>query len=74
MRIKITQFPNGFHLNPSSPQSDQHQFYIISQACNQDTGLQKLIKSSLKVKCYDPKSNSLNKFFKEMYGDQCGEF
>ena len=25
-------------------------------------------------KCFDLLSNSLNKFFKEMYGDQFGEF
>ena len=49
-------------------------FISLVHACNQDTGLQKLIKSSLKGKCYDPKSNSLNKFFMEMYADQCGEF
>ena len=49
-------------------------FILLVHACNQDTGLQKLIKSSLKGKCYDLKSNSLNKFSKQMYGDQCGEF
>ena len=38
LKTELTQFPNGFHLNPLSPQSDQHQFSIISTQCNQDTG------------------------------------
>ena len=28
MKIKITQFPDGFRLKPSRPKSDQHQFAL----------------------------------------------
>ena len=62
--ILILQVPRVININ----------FLLLVHSCNQDTGLQKLIKSSLKGKSYDPKSNCLNKFFKEMYQDQCGEF
>ena len=32
------------------------------------------MKCSPKGKCFDPLKNSFHLFFKEMYGDQCGEF
>ena len=33
-----------------------------------------LIKQSPDVKSFDQQTKSLNQFFKEMYGDQSGEF
>ena len=36
--------------------------------------LSELIKQSPDVKSFDQKTKSLNQFFKEMYGDQSGEF
>ena len=46
---------------------------MISIQC-QEIRLCELIKWSPKRKCLDLLSNSLNSFFKEMYGDQFGEF
>ena len=45
----------------------------ISTHC-QEIRLRELIKCSPKRKYFDLLSNSLNAFFKEMYGDQFGEF
>ena len=36
--------------------------------------LRKISEALPNGKSLDIKTNSLNKFFKEMYGDQCGEF
>ena len=34
MKVKFTQFPSGFRLNPLNPKSDQHQILIvISMLC-----------------------------------------
>ena len=41
---------------------------------SQGIRLGELMKWSLKRKCFDLLSNSLNTFFKETYGDQFGEF
>ena len=41
---------------------------------NQKKSLWEFVKWSLKEKCFDLLSNSLNLFFMEMYRDQFGEF
>ena len=64
--------------NPLSPNGDQCQEPInfllpISLHC-QEIRLWELIKWSLKRKCLDLLSNSLNTFSRKIYGDQSGEF
>ena len=61
-------------LNPSSPDSNQHQFspnkiHRLSRAKSM-----RINKMITKRKVFDLKSNSLNEFSKEMYGYQFGEF
>ena len=61
-------------INPLCPNSVQNQFspndnHRLSRA--KSTRIDKMI---LKRKIFDLLSNSLNSFFKEMYGDQFGEF
>ena len=60
--------------NPLCPSSVQNQLspndnHRLSRA--KSTRIDKMI---LKRKIFDLLSNSLNSFFKEMYGDQFGEF
>ena len=64
----------NFCFNPLSANGDRHQFSPnISKDC-EEIMLWELINWSLKRKCFDLISNSLNTFFKEMYRDQFGEF
>ena len=67
-RCKCTVF------NPLSPNSDQDQFSPNNIYTLSTDKLWELIKWSPKQKCLDLLTNSLNSFFKEMYGDQFGEF
>ena len=60
--------------NPLSPNSDQDQFSANNIHTLSTDKLWELIKWSPKRKRLDLSSNSLNLFFKEMYGDQFGEF
>ena len=60
-------------LNPLSANSDQDQFSPNNIHTPSTDKLWELIKWSPKKKCLDLLSNSLNSFFKEMYGDQFGE-
>ena len=60
-------------LNPLSASSDQDQFSPNNIHTLSTDKLWELIKWSPKEKCLDLLSNSLNSFFKEMYGDQFGE-
>ena len=60
--------------NPLSPNNDQHQFspnniHRLSRA--KSMRINELI---TKRSIFDLLSNSLNQLFKEMYGDQSGEF
>ena len=66
--------PQGWPLNPLSPNSDQDQFSPNNIHTLSRDRLWELIKWSTKRKCLDLLSNSLSQFFKEMYGDQFGEF
>ena len=59
--------------NPLSANSDQDQFSPNNIHTLWTDKLWELIKWSPKKKCLDLLSNSLNSFFKEMYGDQFGE-
>ena len=57
------------HLNPLSPNSDQHQFSPNNMnALSREEGVR------IKEKFFDLLSNSFNQFFKEKDGDQSGEF
>ena len=56
------------HLNPLSPNSDQHQFSPNNMNALSREGVR------IKEKCFDLLSNSFNQFFKEKYGDQSREF
>lgn len=49
-------------------------FLLTISIHSQEIRLGNLIKSSPTRKCLDLISNSLNAFFKEIYGDQFGEF
>ena len=60
--------------NPLSSNSDQDQFSANNIDTLSTDKLWELIKGSPERKCLDLLSNSLNSFFKEMYGDQFGEF
>ena len=65
---------NAFSFNPLCPNGVQNQFsptdnHRLSRA--KSTRIDKMI---LNRKIFDLLSNSLNSFFKEMYGDQFGEF
>ena len=67
-------FEFGGAFNPLCPNSVQNQFspnnnHRLSRA--KSTRIDKMI---LKRKIWDFLSNSSNSFFKEMYGDQFGEF
>ena len=69
----IQPLPGGI-INPLIPSSDQDQFSSNNiQTLSRDK-LGELIKWSPKRKYLDLLSDSLNHFFKEMYGDQFGEF
>ena len=62
------------YINPLCPNSVQNQFspnhnHRLSRA--KSTRIDKMI---LERKIFDLLSNSLNSFFKEMFGDQFGEF
>ena len=59
--------------NPLSANSDQDQFSPNNIHTLSTDKLWELIKWSPKKKCLDLLSNSLDSFFKEMYGDQFGE-
>ena len=57
-------------INLLSPKSDQHQFSpnnINTQSREKVLRIHKMIRK-LKGKCFDLLSNSLNLFFKEIYG------
>ena len=59
---------------PLRPNSDRHQFSPNDIHTYQVKWLWELIKCSPKRKYLDRLSNSLNLFWKDMYGDQFGEF
>ena len=61
--------------NPLSPNSDQHQYFLLTVSVHcQEIRLWELTKWLPKRKCLDLWTNSLNSFFNEMYGDQFGKF
>ena len=68
--MKFAAYNVHHYINPLSPKSDKDQVSLN----NIHTLLRELIKWSTKRKCLDLLSNSHNLFFKEMYGDQFGEF
>ena len=61
-------------LNPLSPSSDQHQFSPSDIRRLSRAKSMRINKMITERKIFDMLSNSLNLFFKEMYGDQSGEF
>ena len=72
--IKKKNKTKNIQLNPLSPNSDQDQISPNNNHTLSRDKLWEFIKWSHKRKCLDLLSNSLNSFFKEMYGDQFGEF
>ena len=73
-KMKVKDSWNFEYLNPLTPNSDHHQFSPNNIHMLPRKWLWELIKWSLKRKCFDLLSNSLYWLFKEMYGDQFGEF
>ena len=72
--MKVEDSWNFEYLNPLTPDSDQHQFSPNNIHMLPRKWLWELMKCSLKRKCFDLLSNSLNWFFEEIqYGDQFGE-
>ena len=72
--LPFISFPLFKSFNPLSPNNDQHQvspnnIHRLSRA--KSMRINKLI---TKRSIFDLLSNSLNQLFKEMYGDQSGEF
>ena len=61
-------------INPLSPNSEQHQFYPSDIRRLSRTKSMRINKMITERKIFDMLSNSLNYFFKEMYGDHSGEF
>ena len=67
-------FPLFKSFNPLSPNNDQHQFSPNSIHRLLRAKSMRINKLITKRSIFDLLSNSLNQFFKEMYGDQSGEF
>ena len=59
--------------NPLSPNCDKVNFLLTISIPCQEIRLWELMKWSLKRKCFDLLSDSLNFFFKEIYRDRFGE-
>ena len=70
---RLIQLSSNYCINPLSSNSDQDQFSPNNIYTLSTDKLWELINWSPKKKCLDLLSNSLNSFFKEMYGDQFGE-
>ena len=61
-------------ISPLSPNSDQHQFSLNDIHRLSRAKSMRINKMITKRKIFDLLSHSLNQFFKEMFGDQSGEF